>query len=359
MALCKLLSFHRFPSLVEPRSGRLLWVEALPGGLRQLANCPQSRTVPVNASGRSHDDTSAPHPGGGAGLSGHARCLRVAGQAPADRVRRRVPDTRGSAGPQVTGLFTPAAIEAFQPIAILGIGWMGITAALPLRLQRLVRVPAVHYRLALVEAIATLALVTAGAVSALHVAFEVDMATAGACVVLGAIAVASTPAGLDVAYGDQRHDSRRRAPVLQQIEVANGMDAFLSVLAFGIMIAMMHVAAPVMIRALTTTEWVVVTLGIGAVGGTLFHLFLGNERSPDRLFISLGGAVILTSGAAAYLNLSPTLAAFVMGVILVNSCVTRGRWRKCCVARSVRCTTCCCCWPVRRGRRHRVWCGGW
>ncbi|WP_337171944.1 hypothetical protein [Gemmatimonas aurantiaca] len=223
-------------------------------------------------------------------------------------------------GPQVTGLFTPAAIEAFQPIAILGIGWMGITAALPLRLQRLVRIPAVHYRLALVEAIATLALVTAGAVSALHVAFEVDVAMALApALCLGAIAVASTPAGLDVAYGDQRNDSRRRAPVLLQIEVANGMDAFLSVLAFGIMIAMMHVAAPVMIRALTTTEWVVVTLGIGAVGGTLFHLFLGNERSPDRLFISLGGAVILTSGAAAYLNLSPTLAAFVMGVILVNS----------------------------------------
>lgn len=219
-------------------------------------------------------------------------------------------------GPQVTGLLTPSAIEAFQPIVILGIGWMGITAAMPLRLQRLVRVPSMHYRLALVEAVATLALVAAGAVWALHVAFEVDVATALApALCLGAIAVASTPAGLDVAYGDQR----RRAPVLQQIEVGNGMDAFVSVLAFGIMLAMMHVATPVSIRALTTTEWVVITLGIGAVGGTLFHLFLGDEQSPDRLFISLGGAVILTSGAAAYLNLSPSLAAFVMGVILVNS----------------------------------------
>lgn len=219
-------------------------------------------------------------------------------------------------GPQVTGLFTPAAIDAFQPIAILGIGWMGITAALPLRLLRLVRVSAVHYRLALVEAVVTLALVTAGAVSALHVAFEVDIATALApALCLGALAVASTPDGLSVAYGDQR----RFAPVLQQIEVANGMDAVVSVFAFGIMIAMMHVAAPVGIRPLTTTEWVVVTLVIGVIGGTLFHLFLGDERSRDRLVISLGGAVILTAGAAAYLKLSPTLSAFVMGVILVNS----------------------------------------
>ncbi|BAH37317.1 MAG TPA: hypothetical protein DGD08_00825 [Gemmatimonas aurantiaca] len=219
-------------------------------------------------------------------------------------------------GPQVTGLLTPSAIEAFQPIVILGIGWMGITSAMPLRLQRLVRVPSMHYRLAVVEALTTLGLVTLGAMSALHVAFEVDYATALApALCLGAIAVASTPAGLDVAYGGQR----RRAPVLQQIEVANGMDAFVSVLAFGIMIAVMHVSAPVTMRALTTTEWVVITLGIGVAGGTLFHLFLGDEQSPDRLFISLGGAVILTAGAAAYLNLSPSLAAFVMGVILVNS----------------------------------------
>lgn len=219
-------------------------------------------------------------------------------------------------GPQVTGLFTPAAIDAFQPIVILGIGWMGITAAIPIRLTRLVRVSAVYYRLALVEGIATLALVTAGAASALHVAFEVDFALALApALCLGAIAVASTPEGLDVAFKDQQ----RRAPVLKQIEVATGMDGVIAILAFGIMIAMVHVAEPVAIRALTTTEWVVVTLGIGVTGGTLFHLFLGNERSTDRLFISLGGAVILTAGAAAYLKLSPTLAAFVMGVVLVNS----------------------------------------
>jgi Kef-type K+ transport system membrane component KefB len=70
---------------------------------------------------------------------------------------------------------------------------------------------------------------------------------------------------------------------------------------------------------LTTTEWVVVTLGIGIIGGTLFHLFLGDEQGADRLFISLGGAVILTSGAAAFLQLSPALATFVMGLVLANS----------------------------------------
>lgn len=223
-------------------------------------------------------------------------------------------------GPQVTGLFTPAAIEAFQPIIILGIGWMGVAVAMPLRLQRLVRIPAVPYRTALVESLLTFGVVTAGATSAIAYAYQVpwrEVLAAGG--ILGAIAVASTPAGLDVAFGERGKDSARGAPVLLQIEVANHLNAVVSVVAFGIILAVMHDTVPLMVRSLTTTEWVVVTLGIGVVGGTVFHLFLGGEQSADRLVISLGGAIILASGAAAYLELSPTLALFAMGVVLVNS----------------------------------------
>lgn len=219
-------------------------------------------------------------------------------------------------GPQVTGLFSPAALEAFQPLVVLGIGWMGITTGMPLRLTQLVRIPSVAYRLSLVESVLTLALVALGAASAFAYGFQLDRASALVpAIALGAMAVASTPAGLDVAFGGQR----RSIPVLQQIEVAHGMDGMISVLAFGGLIAFLHDAAPLLMRSLTTTEWIVVTLGIGALGGTLFHLFLGNEESPDRLVIALGGAVILASGAAAYLELSPALATFVMGVVLANS----------------------------------------
>ena len=219
-------------------------------------------------------------------------------------------------GPQVTGLFSPAALDAFQPLVILSIGWMGITTGMPLRLSQMVRIPAVTYRLALVESLVTIALVGAGATSAFAYGFQLDQAAALVpAIALGAIAVASTPAGLDVAFGGRR----RSIPVLQQIEVAHGMDGLMGVLAFGGLIAYLHDATPLLVRALTTTEWIVVTLGIGTLGGTLFHLFLGNEESPDRLVIALGGAVILASGAAAYLDLSPALATFVMGVILANS----------------------------------------
>src|SRR5690606_41478623 len=55
------------------------------------------------------------------------------------------------------------------------------------------------------------------------------------------------------------------------------------------------------------------------LGGILFHLFLGPERKVDRLFIALAGALILTSGAAAYMRLSPLLPAMLVGAVLVNT----------------------------------------
>jgi Kef-type K+ transport system membrane component KefB len=51
----------------------------------------------------------------------------------------------------------------------------------------------------------------------------------------------------------------------------------------------------------------------------LFHLFLGNERSPDRLFIAVAGAVVLTTGAANYIGMTSLLPGFLLGFILVNT----------------------------------------
>jgi hypothetical protein len=71
-------------------------------------------------------------------------------------------------------------------------------------------------------------------------------------------------------------------------------------------------------RPITPIEWVVISLAIGIVGGAMFELFLGRERDEDRLFISLAGAIILTSGAAAFLHLSPIFTAMAMSATLVN-----------------------------------------
>ena len=65
----------------------------------------------------------------------------------------------------------------------------------------------------------------------------------------------------------------------------------------------------------------VISVGIGAVGGFLFHIFLGDGdgSDSDRLFVALAGGIILVSGASAYLHLSPVLAGMFFGITLVNS----------------------------------------
>lgn len=224
-------------------------------------------------------------------------------------------------GPQVTGVLDPRLLELSNPIVILGLGWTGALLGAQFVLHGLIRVPGVVYRVALVEGLLTMGVVGGAVLIALQwwvgLAFEVALIPALA---LGAMAIVTSEAGIRVAAsGRDRGD-----PVVRQLRTASGVCAALAVVAFGLLTALLHPEADVIPRSPTQTEWVVINLGIGVVGGILFHLFVGEERHPDRLRIALVGAIILISGAAAYLRLSVMLAAMVFGAILANTSLRRG-----------------------------------
>ncbi len=223
-------------------------------------------------------------------------------------------------GPQVTGVIPVAAAESFGPIIVLGTGWIGLTVGMQFYLPRLVRITGLTFRLAVIESLITLGAVTLAlwwALPALGLTSQFWAIVPA--LALGAIAVASTPAGLDIALRDRK----RREPVVNQLETSLGVNAFVAIVTMGILFAWVHRAPTSAMRPPTPTEWAVITVGIGVLGGSLFHLFLGEERQVDRLVVSLGGAVILASGTAAYLNVSPVLATLVIGIVLVNT--SRGR----------------------------------
>ncbi|HEY9449700.1 MAG TPA: cation:proton antiporter, partial [Gemmatimonadaceae bacterium] len=115
----------------------------------------------------------------------------------------------------------------------------------------------------------------------------------------------------------------RREPILRQLQVATAIDALVGIVTMGIIFCIFHPANGNTARPITPTEWAVITVGIGVVGGALFHLFLGGETHQDRLFISLAGAIILASGAAAYLHLSPVLTSMIVGATLINTSRSR------------------------------------
>lgn len=219
-------------------------------------------------------------------------------------------------GPEVTGLISPRTVGGFAPLMTLALGWIGAVIGAQFFIPALVRIGGVPFRVAFAEAVLSLVLVSAVMGSALLWLFPLTPADAVLpAVALGAIATASAPSGIALVS----QSLGRRGRVVQQLEVATAVDAAVAIGAFGLLLSIIHVVPDVVPRAPTATEWAVISVGIGVVGGTLFHLFLWGERQIDRLFIALAGAIILASGAAAYLALSPLLPTMLVGAILVNT----------------------------------------
>lgn len=219
-------------------------------------------------------------------------------------------------GPQVSGLLTANTVQGFAPIITLALGWIGTIVGMQFYLPVLVRIQGEMYRLAFFEALGTVAIVGGVQVVVLSSLFGLSYVDAAIpAIALGAIAAVSAPAGIEVVA----RQLGRRGTVVRQLQVTTAIDALVGISAFGLLLCLYHPLSTTTSRPVTATEWAVITIAIGVVGGALFHLFLGNESDPDRIFISLAGAVVLASGAAAYLHLSPLLTSMVVGAMLVNT----------------------------------------
>jgi Kef-type K+ transport system membrane component KefB len=223
-------------------------------------------------------------------------------------------------GPQVSGVLSADMLDSFAPITTLALGWIGAIVGMQFYLQDLVRIKAQQYRIAFFEALTTHGVDMGLAIVAHPWLFGIPYwESAVPAFALGAIATTSTPSGIEVVA----RRLSRRGPIVRQLEITTAVDALVAVVAMGLLMCIQNPIGQSGGRPLTSTEWVAVTLGIGVIGGALFHLFLGDERHIDRIFISLAGAIILTSGAAAYLGVSPLLPAMIVGIMLVNTSSSR------------------------------------
>ena len=218
-------------------------------------------------------------------------------------------------GPMVTGLLSRKLLDGLGPVMTLALGWIGANLGTQFRLTRMLSTRARAFRVALAES--SLTFLVVGALEFLVVRWSMastDQQALLAAVTLGAMAVACNHTGIAVVtelLGTQ-------GSLIEQLEVSAEINALFAAVAFGLLVCIHHVAVPAS-RPLTPTEWAVISIAIGVVGGTLFHLFLGETQNEDRLFVSLVGGVVLVSGAASYLRLSPLLAGMFFGIVLVNS----------------------------------------
>lgn len=227
-------------------------------------------------------------------------------------------------GPAGSGLLSAHALRDLTPIVSLALGWMGMLIGIGFRLPRLALLEPAWVGIAFTEALTTFGTALGALLVALHygVGMSFDAAALPAAA-LAAIATVGVPAAVDALArrGFAEH------PFLPALRFTARVDALVGVVAFGLALGALHVGSVAPgVRPPTATEWVVINLAIGGASGVLFHLFLGPrddgsdpESGDARLFVSLAGAIVVASGAAYYLNLSPIYTNLVLGVVLANT----------------------------------------
>lgn len=221
-------------------------------------------------------------------------------------------------GPQVSGFMSSDVVASFAPIMTLALGWTGAALGMNFYLPRLIKVPGATYTIAVIEAAITFLFVSLVMLVAFSLAFDLSFEKVILpALSLGAIATATSSSAMVLTSRETSH------PVAEQLETTGLVDGVFAILIFGVLLCVVHIDVVVGGRPVTATEWVAITMGIGVIGGSLFHLFLGPERNPDRLFIAMAGAIILASGAASFLRLSPLMPAMIIGAILVNTSANR------------------------------------
>jgi len=232
-------------------------------------------------------------------------------------------------GPSGSGLFDPAAVRDLTPVACVALGWIGVYLGTRIRLREWIGVPPSHLGIAFSEA-GTTWVVAAGAIWLLmrHGQGILPEQALLPTLALAAVAVAGAPHAIDALAGR----TAGAHPLWPLVRTVSSIDAVIGVTTFGLAMAILHIGdVQPGVRPPTGTEWGVINIAVGTISGLLFHLFLGPAATglehdaaaeaggDSRLFIALVGAIVIASGTAYSLNLSPLFTTFLLGVVLGNS----------------------------------------
>lgn len=221
-------------------------------------------------------------------------------------------------GPNATNLMTPDVVRQLNPFISVSIGSLGLLYGLQLRIRDLAKVHTESYRLLFSEFLTTQILVTGIFAIIFYQLFPNDKDNVGifsGALVLGTSAAISAPTAIRAV----RKRFKAKGPATDMLDFVIRFDQLLGIVFFGLIFCFYHIGQTHGIRALTTTEWLAVNIGIGIVLGLLFYLFLGKEESENKLLLGILGIVVFSSGAAYYLNLSPLFINLILGVMLANT----------------------------------------
>ncbi|WP_028313850.1 hypothetical protein [Desulfatibacillum aliphaticivorans] len=222
-------------------------------------------------------------------------------------------------GPGFLNILDAESQKGLAPLCALVLGWVGLLSGFQFEIPKLRRAPNSHLGAAAVACGLTALLMMLGAWLVLPRVLDLP----DAAYVLSGVAIAAAAcntAQVSLALSPLARAPRNRA-LVNLIQVMSSADGALALGVF---------SAAFLLRPDSAAHMHFGWLALKAVAciacqTLLFLLFLNRRRSQEELTVVLMGGVILGSGVASMLDLSPLVVNFATGLLLVN--ITREKER--------------------------------
>lgn len=212
-----------------------------------------------------------------------------------------------------------ADLTSLAPVIAFAAGWIGLLYGMELDLRTMLAIPDRSLRVAVVESLVIISLVTGGALWLFHSPMlaveEVDPRRLWlSALVLGVAAAAASSSAVDLLSVRYPDIETQLLPLLRRTA---RLEDLLAIAVFGVLYCVFHEGVTNTEHPPAFSDWILLTLGLGISLGVLFTLFLGD--GAENRFLALVGIILFASGAAFFLNLSVLVVNLLLGVVIVNT----------------------------------------
>lgn len=227
-------------------------------------------------------------------------------------------------GPEVP-FRTPALshLDDLMPIVALAVGWVGLLRGMDISVAAFGGKHLGARRIVVVQAVVAGGLTAGAAYLAFTNGWILD--TIGGAVgsrdlwmavgVIGCTAAAASAGPIDLLA----RRNRIRTDTAERIRRIATFSDLLAVVVFGLLVCALHPVALGAPAQPSPIEWMIVSVALGGGLGVLFTPYLGPDDSENGRFLTMVGIIVLASGAAYFLDLSPLLVNLCLGAVLVNT----------------------------------------
>lgn len=219
-------------------------------------------------------------------------------------------------GPMFLNILDAETMDRFKPIYALLLGWIGLVIGFQFEVAKIRRFPSPFFLAAVFEGIMTSVVVFMGIylIFPLFISepFIMDFAV---LMTLAAAAVCAAQTGMSLHAGAQ---GGQRSGTIAFLRYISSFDSLTALLIFSIAY---FIKSHTFFRTGWATGWWLSLLTVIILGIALlftYILFLSRRRNENELILIVIGMVVITSGTAAILNISPLLINFFIGFCLVN-----------------------------------------